>query len=59
MFCLKINNDTDKMFNIFKNVNDNYKLTIFDLVDIKGHDFTDEIVNSCNNFYLKQKIESK
>jgi vacuole morphology and inheritance protein 14 len=59
MFCFRIHSNTDKMFSIFKNIYDNYSWNIFELVDISGHVFTDEIVNSCNNYYLKQKTKSK
>ncbi len=59
MFCFRIHSITDKMFSIFKNIYDNYSWNIFELVDISGHVFTDEIVNSCNNYYLKQKTKGK
>ena len=57
MFCFRIHSDTDIMFNIFKNVYDNYNSTSFELVDIEGHVFTDEIVNSCNKYYWKQRTK--
>ena len=59
MFCLRISSETDIMFGYFKNVYDNYKGNIFEIVDIDGHVFTDEIVNSCNNYYQKQKTKGK
>ena len=59
MFCLRITSETDIMFGYFKNVYDNYKGNIFELVDIDGHVFTNEIVNSCNNFYSNKKTKNK
>jgi hypothetical protein len=59
MFCLRITKQTDIMFGYFKNIYDKYKSNIFELVDTNGHVFTDEIVNSCNNYYLKQKTKGK
>ena len=51
MFCLRITSDTDTMFNIFKNVYNKYDSTIFKLVKNSGKGFTDEVVNSCIDYY--------
>ena len=56
---MRKHSDNDKMFSIFKNIYDDYSWNIFELVDIDGHVFTDEIVNSCNKYYFNQKTKNK
>ena len=51
MFCLRITSDTDIMFNIFNNVYKKYESPIFKLVYNSGKGFTDEVVNSCIDYY--------
>ena len=51
MFCLNITSTTNKMFNIFKNVYNKYESTIFKLGQNSGSGFTDEVVNSCIDYY--------
>ena len=55
MLCLRISEETDKMFGIFKNVYDKNTRNIFNIVDIEGYSFADEIVNSCNDIYYNQR----
>ena len=51
MFCLRITSHTETMFNIFNNVYNKYESTIFKLVNNSGKGFTDEVVNSCIDYY--------
>ena len=55
MLCLRISEETDKMFEIFKNVYEKNTRNIFNIVDIEGYSFADEIVNSCNDIYYNQR----
>ena len=49
MFCLKITSFTDIMFGIFQNVYDKYESTILKIVN--NNKFTDEVVNTCIDYY--------
>ena len=49
MFCLRIHNRTDSMFNSFKNIYNKYKSTVFKIVEKRF--FIDEVVNSCIEYY--------
>ena len=60
MFCLNITIYTNTMFNIFKNVYNKYESTIFKLVQNRGSGFTDEVVNSCIDYYSTHRdLDSK
>ena len=60
MFCLRITSDTDIMFNIFNNVYKKYESPIFKLVNNSRKGFTDEVVNSCIDYYSTHRdLDSK
>ena len=58
MFCLKIKNDTNKMFNIFKNVYQEYgenKLQIVDKSSNHQKYFAEAVIKSAANVYKTQR----
>jgi len=52
MFCLKISNNTDIMFDIFQNTYNKYPLTKFYIVDSNNNNFINEVTNLSVEIYL-------
>ena len=57
LFCLKITNDTDIMFNIFRDIYNEKRQnnTLFQIIDNNNISFSNEIINYATKIYLEQR----
>ena len=55
LFCVKINDNTQKMFNIFQNVYNKYQSAKFEIVDYNQNIFSEEVVKSVVEIYISYR----
>ena len=61
LFCLRINNSTDKMFKLFEDIynEEEPNNTLIQIIDNKNLSFSDDIVNYAKKVYLDMRREEE
>ena len=60
IFCIKLTEDTEKMFQIFGNIYKKYEKSLIQIVNMNSEkNFSDVVVDSAVNFYEKQRTNDE